>query len=108
MNGGFHQSTAFLEYRDNGSYLQIGGTPSGYTAEIRLYEEDGSFRHRKACLKDFSGEDSIETLCIDDHEVRIKKSQILTTEDAIACMTAFRRQKTFPDLFTWEDITEWF
>lgn len=110
MNGGFHQSTAFLKYRDDGSYLQIGGTPSGYTAEIRLYnsKEDGIFQHQKACLKDFSGEDTVETLCIDDHEVQVKKSQILTTEDAIACMTAFRHQKTFPDLFAWEDITGWF
>ena len=34
MTGGYQDSTAILEYRDDGSYFQIGGTPGGYTAEI--------------------------------------------------------------------------
>jgi len=109
MTGGYNESTAFLIWEEDGSYLQMGGTPSGYTVEIRIYGENGSFVHKKARYHDFADEEIKEAVIyIDGFAVTDQNNRILTGEDAAACMIAFGERKVFPGKFAWDDITDWF
>ena len=108
MTGGHGKSTAFLIWQDDNSYIQMGGTPAGYTVEIRIYDEKGGFVHKKARYPHFLGEVTKEIIRIDGCAVKEQSNRILTWEDAAACVIAFGERKEFPDMFEWDDITDWF
>src|SRR3954454_3869937 len=71
---GVNNSYASLTKSD-GSYIQVGGGPTDFTVEVRVFSPDGSFRHLKAAHRKELGNE--HRLTIGGASVSVRTDQIL-------------------------------
>jgi hypothetical protein len=103
---GSSNSYAALE-KEDGSYIQVGGGPLEFTAEVREYFPDGSFTHWKARQK-YSAYSGKSKIVISGSLVEVYANQILDLETVILLFKSFLKGENLPTTVEWDDITTMF
>jgi hypothetical protein len=103
---GSSNSYASLE-KENGSYIQVGGGSTEFTVEVREYEDDGRFTHRKAQrIGDRNSEK--RSIVISGSNVTVTNNQVLDTNEVIVLFQQYMNGSPFPKNVDWIDITGMF
>jgi hypothetical protein len=90
----------------NGSYVQAGGGPTGFTAEVREVHPDGSFRHLKATVPGTGAQ--ARRLTIGGADVSVRADQVLDLTLVREIFRSFLQDGQADSRVVWRDITSMF
>lgn len=90
--------------KPNGGYVQCAGSKTRLTAEARIYDSPGRFRHFVFGRGDLIGEtQKVETM---EYEIEVDASQVLQLRHVRLLLRPWLEGGAFPDDFQMTDVTE--
>jgi hypothetical protein len=92
--------------KPDGSYVQCAGSKARLTAEARIYDSPGRYRHFVIGRGELTGES--EKIQTTDYEIEVDASQVLQMRHVRLVFRPWLEGGTFPGQFQMTDVTERF